>query len=84
MKNKFRNCSELVRFGDDNGSFNEHETYNVYDSNGEIAWSNLDSLEKAELLIRDQVNNDYEIHNITEEYTIIQTVLRHTVVKKIK
>jgi hypothetical protein len=84
MKNKFKNCSELVRFGGDNGSFNEHETFNVYNSHGNIVWANLDSLAKAESLVRDQINNDYDHYDITEEYTVIQTVLRHTVVKKIK
>lgn len=84
-KDKFRNCSELVRFGDDNGSFNEHKTFNVYNSYGNIVWANLDSLAKAEHLIQQELNNCAEDYDYApEEYTIVKTVLRHTVVKKIK
>ncbi len=85
MKNKIVNCSELVRFGSDNSSFNQYVTFNVYNSNGNAVWVNLDSLAKAEYLIQQQLNNCAEDYDyVPEEYTIVKTVLRHTLVKTIK
>ncbi len=84
-ENKVQNCSELVRFGSENSSFNEYVTFNVYNSNGKIVWANLNSLEKTESLIQQEINNLAEYHDYTpEEYTIVRTVLRHTLVKTIK